>query len=469
MTAVEAAAPTTRQGNEHGSAAARLVSELIAEFGNYTDISSLIASARNENWIPGFVRAGKDRSLYFSQKGERIVRRLSSVLKSEDPKLSRSHTDAEWHGLVRAALGPAFAWIEDNPTDENHAEAILRLVRNAVTRSSPRLRAEISVGARLLDSPAISSLIVGPVRFESREIWLENRVTSGNVTRATANRIFRSWAGEIVRKRKDALHSHNERDILDTVGDFAHVCSITSTGLAMDAARARSLTAARLALVAISLAWANPSYCLERMALKTDVGVRHQHALRLTPGELSFADRWLKGLPIGPHLSHAEWDDLASKYADVWHACGQVLSYYLTSEVETTRPTVTTALLHALLWFYEGCCQELDFLSVVYFSACMDALANGEDKPGIRRLISARVGYRDTDPIFVDGPSMSKLVDEIYSDGRSKLIHGSNLNLRSDWRSVRERSEKLARMCLISCLSWGATNPMNGSPKELQR
>ena len=411
--------------------------------------------------------AGKDRSLYFSQEGERLARRLAAILKADYPTVARSHTDAEWHQCVRAALGPAFAWVEDHQTTEP-AETILRMVRQATWPVPSRETSDICVGARLLSGPPIDSIILGPVRFETREVWLQRRFSKGNLSITTATRITQRWSGKVIRKRKTSVHTMNERDILDVVGDFPHVCSVTSVGLAPAAQRTKSLTVARLALTAISLLWESPSYCLERILLKTDAGVRHLQALRVTDGRLSLADRWLADFPQGPHVEANEWRRLVATFSDVWDVCGKIFEHYLAAEPHTKKPTVATALLHALIWFYEGCRQELDSIAVVHFSACLDALANGEDKDGIRRLITARLGYNDDDPVFRDGSAMRKVVDEIYSDGRSRIIHGTNVNLRSDWRGVRERSEKLARMCLISCLRWGSSNSLDSSPKALQ-
>ena len=150
------------------------------------------------------------------------------------------------------------------------------------------------------------------------------------------------------------------------------------------------------------------------------------------------------------------------------NVCGSIIQDYLNAGGSTSRHNVSTALQHALLWFYEGCKQESDLIAVVNFSACLDALANGQDKSGICRLISARLGVTQDHRIFVGGPRVADLVEDIYSYGRSRTIHGSNLRLREDWKLSRARSERLARYCLISCLRWGSTNSLESHPRELQ-
>jgi hypothetical protein len=454
------------EGSSHPQAL-EILSQLVEELGKYPSFADLMASAKSKNWMPGFVSAGEKRSLYFSPNGEKIVRRLSTVLKANDPTVSRSHTDAEWHHMVRSSLGPAFASVEDNNIAEPlQPEAILGLVLKAIAWR-PGL-SEVSFGAQLPNAPNLDTLLLGPVRFERREQWLASRAMAGQVSSVTERRILRAWNDRPNGKRRPSVHSYSERDILDAVGGFHYVCTVTSAGLAADAARARSLTAARLGLTAISLAWESPSSCLRGIVLKPDQSGKSPALLRLKQDQPSFADRWRVDLPFGPRVEAAKWAELALDYRDVWQACGSIFEYYLSADTQPSKPTVTTALLHGLLWFFEGCRQELDHIAVVNFSACLDALANGKDKRGIERLITRRLGYSRDAPIFVGGPSMRSLIDDIYSDGRSKTIHGTGLNLRSDWTGTRDRSEKLARLALVACLSWAAQNRTDQSPETMQ-
>jgi hypothetical protein len=72
-------------------------------------------------------------------------------------------------------------------------------------------------------------------------------------------------------------------------------------------------------------------------------------------------------------------------------------------------------------------------MAIVKFSASMDALGGGHRAGGIRRVINARLAVKDSDTIRPGGPTMKATIDKIYSDGRSRTIHGTNEKLGHDW------------------------------------
>jgi hypothetical protein len=123
----------------------------------------------------------------------------------------------------------------------------------------------------------------------------------------------------------------------------------------------------------------------------------------------------------------------------------------------------------ALLWFHEGCRDEVELMAVVKFSACLDALASGGKSNGIRSLIRARLGMQDNKPIRKDGPTMHQAVEEIYSSGRSRTIHGTNDKFGNDWSSTRALAEQFARLCLVMSLDWAVSNPARDDPPALKK
>jgi hypothetical protein len=126
-------------------------------------------------------------------------------------------------------------------------------------------------------------------------------------------------------------------------------------------------------------------------------------------------------------------------------------------------------LAHALLWFHEGCRETVAPIAIVKLSAALDALACGRGSSGIRRLISARLGIQQGQAIRPDGPTMKQVVEEIYSEGRSRTIHGNNCRMGHDWTETRGLAEEFGRLCLIMCFDWAAANPSCKAPLELSQ
>jgi hypothetical protein len=75
-------------------------------------------------------------------------------------------------------------------------------------------------------------------------------------------------------------------------------------------------------------------------------------------------------------------------------------------------------------------------MSVVKFSMSLDTLAVGSKADGIKRLVTARLGIGESQEIRKDGPTMGAAIDDIYSEGRSRTIHGTNEKLGHDCNSA---------------------------------
>lgn len=283
----------------------------------------------------------------------------------------------------------------------------------------------------------------------------------------TRRRIEQAWSGKKLKKRKPSSDSIVEQNILDVIDSCPFVCSVETVGLGPEAARQRSLTAARLALAAIALLWATPSRALEGMNLVYDRRIHRQMALTFIPGKTVLAGSNLSHSPHGPWLQDGEWEALFAQNSSYFSGVAEVLHFVVDPVRGQARPDLLNALAQALLWFHEGCRENVTLMAIVKFSATLDALACGGKSGGIKRLITARLGLQEMSPIRPDGPTLKSAVDEIYSEGRSRTIHGTNTKLGHDWSGTKSLSEQFARLCLRSCIDWASANPQETDPKRL--
>ncbi|MGA7329461.1 MAG: hypothetical protein WBX25_34525 [Rhodomicrobium sp.] len=281
-------------------------------------------------------------------------------------------------------------------------------------------------------------------------------------------RVRKQWSGVTVRKRKNTIESMRKNDIIDAIGNCAYVCSVTTEGLAQAAGKLKAHTAARLALTSMALWWRTPSSALDGFNLRIDRIVRLQRSVVFVPGKVTLAGFSMQGRPHGPFVSPAKWTDILQRNKIIFEVAGELIEFYLSPSGSVRRPRLMNTLAQALLWFHEGCRDQVDLMAIVKFSATLDALASGGKAPGIEKLIQARLGLGPSDPIRTTGETVKQAVAEIYSDGRSRTIHGTNDNIAGDWTATRRLSEELARHCLITCLDWAATNNSN-DPKLLMQ
>ncbi|ESY94847.1 hypothetical protein [Mesorhizobium sp. LNHC209A00] len=411
--------------------------------------------------LPSFVSNGHGGSLMLSRAMETSIARISSVLKQNNPVLSRSHTDNEWNQVLRTALGPLLTKIDIAGDPDASADEILVSVRGALAQANRGGVHDHAFGCTLFKDSGIAPFSLGPVRFEPRLDWIARKTEEGDISSVTTRRVIKTWAGHKARQRKRVADRHRESGVLEAIGSCPYVCSVITDGLAHGAGALKAQTAARLALICVALWWPTPSRALDGFNLLIDRAVRQQRSLTFAPGRIVLIGGRLQGRPHGPQISPADWAGILQNNSDAFRTVAEVLEFYLSPTGTVGRPKLMNALAQALLWFHEGCREQVDLIAIVKFAACLDALASGRESAGILRLIKARLGPEPNDPIRTNGQTTKQGVEEIYGKGRSRTIHGTNENFGDDWISTRRFSEEIARHCLISCLGWAATNAID--------
>ena len=370
--------------------------------------------------------------------------------------------------MVRQAFGDALGKIERQGTGGDEAQAILDEVRDTLRSLKGRVaQREHVFGCTLFSDFNVAPFDIGPVKFEPRGSWLLRKEAVSAISNTTARRIRRAWSGTKLQKRKHSLDAMYEDDILAAIGSCPYVCSVSTVDLAAEAGRLKAQVAARLALTAISLRWETPSRTLDGLKLSIDLKSGSRRSLVFVRGKITSG--WeRRDLPYVSRVSSESWLDELHKHEYNFSVSGEAISYFLNPSRKEQRRSLMSTLAQALLWFHEGCREELAVISVVKFCACLDALAVGKKSEGIRNLIRARLKIKDDEAMLRDGSSMKVLVGQIYSQGRSLAIHGINPKIGYDWSEMRAVSEWLARQCLAASLHWSAQNPTLSDPLQLQ-
>lgn len=147
---------------------------------------------------------------------------------------------------------------------------------------------------------------------------------------------------------------------------------------------------------------------------------------------------------------------------------GETLDSLADASSTPQRRRLTGTFAQALLWFTEGCRNRVHLGAIVNFMAALDALASGEREKGFRRLINARLGLENDQPLKRGGPPLQATIRELYSEGRSRTVHGTNDKLHHDWAEARNLAEQLARLCLVASLDVAA-KAANDDPSILLR
>lgn len=419
--------------------------------------------------LPGLIAAGDRGSLLVNGNIERSITELSKLLLQNDTAAARQFSNAEWRALVRRSLGPPLASVDlDEPSAVDTVRKELRkALDHARSKNGDR---EYAVGCTLFDSTDdVEPLRIGPVVIERRAQWLDRMLAERKIGKVMASRIRRKWAGGKLAKRKNAIDRFREEDVLTIVGACPFVCSVNTTGLPPESGKQKAITASRMALAIVALAWNKPSSVLDGFRLRIDQNLRQLRVLTFEPGKVTLAGSKLSHLPSGYTFESGEWQVEAERLAPLFAAGGEVLDFVMHATGEVSRPVLSNVLMQAILWFHEACREAVDAMAVVKFVAVLDGLSCGNGEPEIRALLTARVGWADHDNIYKSGgPTMKQAVTQLYGEGRSRTVHGTSKRLSQDWSDMRGLAETLSRLALLHCLQWFKMNPSEDDPEQLR-
>jgi len=195
------------------------------------------------------------------------------------------------------------------------------------------------------------------------------------------------------------------------------------------------LTAARLATTVISLFWERPSLALEKFGLDYDRAKYLQRRLGFS-SEGRFSYGWsLTNIQGGvAHLQRTQWEQIVKDLKADFSCTQEVITYAADGQGSVTRPKIMQMFFQALLWFHEGCREEVDAMAIVKFCAVLESLACGTKERGIMSLANARLEIEDES-------EFRKTLHEIYGLGRSRTVHGTSEKLLHDLSDDRKFAE----------------------------
>lgn len=451
------------------SAQIDLVKDIILELTRLEAIPIAERSDDDDFSLPRMIDAGNGESLIVSRKLDEGIDRVAKRLMDDDPTLKPKFLHAEWRAIVRRAFGPALAFIDlDDELEANAMEVLLAVKRTANHSATVKSTREYAFGCTLFEGTDFKPFSIGPVLFEPRDQWLERKYRDGGISMLSQRRIRRTWQGDKLRKRKPSFESIAEGDMIDAIGSCQFVCSVTIQDLGSEAGREKALTAARFATTAIALTWQTPSKALSGINLIFDRQPHRRKSLLFIPGKNALSGSTWSHLPSGPHITSDDWESILKARAEIFAVVGEMLAYVTSAGGTALRSNMMATLFHAFLWFHEGCREPLPHIAVVKLAASLDALACGKKSGGILALISARLKMEGDKPIRPDGPTVRSVVGRIYDGGRSRIIHGNNQELSSDWSDLKSLAEQFGRLCLLVCLDWTAKNPNCDDPNQLR-
>jgi hypothetical protein len=413
-------------------------------------------------FIPPSISVGNGRVIFISQNSENAVIRISRTLRENSLEYQAATSEKEMNNLVSRAIGELLAANTDDATTKfdipTDAITFKRDLRQCIENKFSQLRINRThlFGAWVLQGEAIPSLVIGPVRFLLRDLWLEEVVKSGLVTQIRADRISSLW--KEVNPERGKINDINDAwddAVADSVGPCPWVCVVDVSGHSDERSREKAILAARIGLATIGLSWNRPSRETRQTGLLFDLGPHRSRATVAYRGDKFISANHESVLRLGRFLSASDASGFLSDTAAQFQTVGNALDTFLTVEATGPKAKLEATLCRALVWFHEACREPLDFLAIVKFAAALDTLAAGSYAKGICELVENRFPVKDMNAQFLtDGTSAKELVEQIYNTGRSRIVHGTRPSVFEDLNSLRSKAELLTTSVLRACVHW---------------
>lgn len=447
----------------------KLGEEILADLASIQDQSHRDRMLGDEFGMPRLIGAGNGRTLQVTKAIDGSITALALQLKAERPKLVKSITSEDFISLVRAACGPILAELDLNRPFAETGAALVASVEKAIDEQLAGLpRREYAFGVTLFGNSGIAPFSIGPVLFEEWDPWLTRKRTDGGLSTITEQRLRKAWAGKKLGKRKPSMASSQESNILGAMRRAPYVASVHIERFASSAGLEAAATAVRLAVTTVALLWPTPSRALGGMRLRFDPSHHSEKAVTFIPGRVVVGGSRLRGIPFGPSITPDEWANAQAAVEPIFRAAGDAIALLTDPDDNPPRVGILRALLQSLMWFYAGCRELNDPIAIVNFTASLDALASGAQSQGILNVLKARLGWDPDAAFYTDGTTLRQVVEKLYGEGRSQLVHGTSKRIGYDWAAERAQAESLADRALVACLEFVAANPTLEKAKALR-
>lgn len=422
------------------------------------------------NGIAGFRNIDGYGSALINSRMKSLSDKLGNMLYREDKGLWLSWSKVDWLKLVeRVFLEEYFKNLKLYETVSSIKD-LLKAIEAKISYQSHSGAIRFLSGCDIFSNSIEEVIDFGKVSIVGRGRWLDKQCDAGILSKLICDNIKLQWGldGNQVDPITDSMDIYTKSNVLDLVGRGGYVCEVDVSGLVGEAAEAKAIMAMNFAMVAICLTWNKPSKALRNMS-STSCGYPQlvYSAISVDGNLRGNSSRWNGG--FGQPLIETNWNEVSKQYSSVFGVISEVIDYALSSTGDVNRPRLMDTFAHSLMWFHEACKEDLPMIAITKFVASLDALAsNSAGAGGIIRVITSRLGVSKDDPIRPEGPSFKEAITEIYSQGRSRLLHGSSDRLMQDWQSMRNLAEEFSRLAIIQCLDLASRKPLMNDPKEMQ-
>ena len=302
------------------------------------------------------------------------------------------------------------------------------------------------------DDQEVPRFSVGPVTFCPRADWLAQ--TDKDIHK---DWIADHWSGavsqEALLKRttgvdaKEVTRAWSSYHCAVRLARSPWVAEVHVPGHAASRSRRKADALVDLALSFVSLA-CGPENAAAIIAEGRNRRAANERSLGFDPKGHCFSGSSVHKLGVGGEKGSAV--AFVAKAQPIFADGGEMLRRYLADSSTDSVPPLIERWIGALYWFGLAVHEPLDFMAVVHYGCAIDILSDaGGNLSEMAAFVEAAFGRDAGAGLLKDGTSSKDVLNRLYNEGRSGLVHGSRHGLLEDMTADRHLAHELVRNLLI--------------------
>lgn len=404
--------------------------------------------------FPQFLSVYGNRTIEINDKMSDAIRSIARHFWKANPSLKSTIKKPEWETRARRLFGKPLSRLDLSLSNQELASTLktdisLKMIEMA---SVQPLELEHVFATTWLDTPNFRCFDLGPVKIETRQLWLNRMLGVGSIDKVAFRRVSSKWKGNKLNDRNPSASLHSEGAAIDIVGKSPFVISVSTKNCSGDISYQRARRAAHLLMMSIALFWELPSKTLLGLNLKVELGPTRRIQSIILENRMMSNSYSMVIRPTGPRLEFSDWEKMLEDNKGYFALFSDIANTVADPKYNCSNSSLVVILALALNWFYEACSSDDELMAITHFASCLDTLGMTSGSGGIFQMIENQLGWKKTDTISVDGDTIKQIVNNIYSDGRSRFLHGTTNEQFDDWSETRTFAEVISRHCLNACL-----------------
>jgi hypothetical protein len=430
------------------------ISDIIDELDNFHfELLGNISELNKEQYFPNFVTSKNGLQRHFTRKAMTLLRSISDTIFDNEDKISRIIERNEFEKVVKQCVADFHAEGKYEKHDsENLMPGLVEYIKSqAYIRANKYTH---YFPAWTLGMERINEFSIGPVTFMTREQWIESvdipdHVKENFLGQKEANYRWKDILLNGLQKWQDEVSLDGFAGYIhDSISKCPSILKITLVGYEKNLSRKHAEMICRSALDAVSLIFGGREFFLQQALQNERLPPTSSNSLIETDGYL-----WMPGFSLSPripHISPARASEELQKIPVILSALESILEA-LSNPKSHKYPGLANRWAISLDWFGEGNREKSDSIALAKIATSLDVLACGGKLNGILEMLENLLDI-DRGKQVISGKSpktFKKLIENIYDDGRSKILHGTYSDRLESYSDLRAHAAHIARMALI--------------------